>query len=125
MSKNKKRKCIVCGNEYDYCHSCPKDADKPVWYYIFCSEECHKLGDILTKQTNGEIDLLTAKKEIISSNLQNIKTFDSDVQNHIDKIMAVKEPRKTVATKKTVEAVEPVTVEETVKATTVKKNIKK
>ena len=42
------RKCILCGKEYEYCPSCPKDAKKETWYAIYDSENCKDISKALT-----------------------------------------------------------------------------
>ena len=42
------RKCILCGKEYTYCPSCPKDAKKESWYAIFDNENCKNISKTLT-----------------------------------------------------------------------------
>ena len=42
------RKCIVCGTEYNYCRTCPKDAKKETWYALYDSENCKNIAQALT-----------------------------------------------------------------------------
>lgn len=42
------RKCIVCGNEYSYCRSCPKDAKKETWHALYDNENCKDIAKALT-----------------------------------------------------------------------------
>ena len=42
------RKCIVCGKEYNYCRSCPKDAKKETWYALYDNENCKDISQALT-----------------------------------------------------------------------------
>lgn len=50
-----KRKCVVCGTEYEYCPRCGKDANKPKWMFAFCSEKCKVGLDVLTRFGANEL----------------------------------------------------------------------
>ncbi len=41
------RKCVLCGNEYEYCPNCTKDRNKPTWYKLFDCENCHGIFNAL------------------------------------------------------------------------------
>lgn len=42
-NKTNNRICVCCSTEYRYCNTCSEDSVKPVWYSIYCSENCKKL----------------------------------------------------------------------------------
>lgn len=86
-----KRTCFVCGKKYNYCPICSADEEKPRWYFLFCSEECHDLDQILSKYTHKEIEISEAKKQIVSKNLSNVEVLDADIKNCIETILSYKE----------------------------------
>ena len=50
------RKCICCGEKYQYCPSCGNDRLKETWYSAFCSETCKDLWQTLSKYSMGFIN---------------------------------------------------------------------
>ena len=89
MAKN--RTCFVCGNKYDYCPTCDRDRLKPSWYALFCSESCHNVNNILSKNTLGKLSIAEAHKELkkIVFNKNSIK--NDLTKSHIEKILSYKE----------------------------------
>ena len=41
------RKCVLCKKEYEYCPNCTKDSRKPLWYKLYCSDNCHNIFEAL------------------------------------------------------------------------------
>ena len=67
------RKCILCGKEYAYCPSCPKDAKKESWYTIFDNENCKNISKALTDYNLNKISKVevsvTSKQSSSSKNV--------------------------------------------------------
>lgn len=93
-----KRKCMTCGSSYSYCASCYKDRLKPSWYSNFCSEECHELDTILSRNTFKLITDIEAKHKIERLDLSKINFKNELVRKRIDELLSVNEE----TTKKTV-----------------------
>ena len=55
------RKCIVCGNEYSYCRSCPKDAKKETWHALYDNKNCKDIAKALTDYNFNKITKEEAK----------------------------------------------------------------
>ena len=55
------RKCIVCGKEYNYCRSCPKDAKKETWYALYDNENCKNISQALTDYNFNKVTKEEAK----------------------------------------------------------------
>ena len=59
------RKCVLCGKEYEYCPSCPKDARKPLWHKLYHSENCRNIFEALNNY-NFKLATKEETKEVLS-----------------------------------------------------------
>ena len=41
------RKCVLCAKEYNYCSTCTKDRNKPLWNKLYDSENCRNIFNAL------------------------------------------------------------------------------
>ena len=80
------RKCICCGEKYQYCPSCGNDRLKPTWYSSFCSETCKDLWKTLSEYSMEFIN----KSEAIELNnalpLKDKSKYVACVQRDLDKV---------------------------------------
>ena len=105
------RKCIVCGAEYTYCRSCPKDLKKEMWYALYDSENCKNISQVLTDYNFNKVTKEEAK-DILSGCDLSINLMEY-YRNTLDVVMA--KPKRGMRTKVQIvdEAiVEPEVVEE-------------
>ena len=80
------RKCIVCGNEYNYCRSCPKDAKKETWYALYDNENCKNISQALTDYNFNKITKEEAKELLSNCDLSiNLVEY---YRNTLDVVMA-------------------------------------
>lgn len=79
------RKCILCGKEYTYCPSCPKDAKKESWYAIFDNENCKNISKTLTDYNLNKISKVEARNALLACDLS-IKLNDH-YRNEINAII--------------------------------------
>lgn len=93
------RKCILCGNEYKYCPSCPKDAKKEMWYAIFDSENCKNISKALTDYNLHKISKDEARNALLACDLS-IRLNDH-YRNEINEIIAGPEPVIEIKPKRT------------------------
>ena len=101
------RTCIICGKKYSYCNNCQSDANKPTWYFIFDSQNCHDIYEVCTQYRDKEITIAQAYEKISKLDISNIKNFADATRIQIEEILAkgkdvksVTEKVKTSATKK-------------------------
>ena len=100
------RKCIVCGSEYNYCRSCPKDAKKETWYALYDDENCKNISQALTDYNFNKITKEEAKDMLLNCNLSiDLKDY---YRKTLDVVMA--KPKRTPKAKSVI--VEEITVEE-------------
>ena len=105
------RKCIVCGKEYSYCRSCPKDAKKETWYALYDNENCKNISQALTDYNFNRITKEEAKELLSKCNLS-IK-LNEYYHNALETVMA-KPKRGTRAKVMIVDEVMPEGIKEEV-----------
>lgn len=91
--ERKIRRCVVCSNEYKFCPRCNEDADKPLWYFTFCSEQCKNIYNITSGYEDGKITANVAKTKLDELDLSKLDKFGTSYKASIEKInsTAVKE----------------------------------
>lgn len=81
------RVCKVCGKEYEYCPSCPKDRNKKKFMIMFCGDNCHDIFNTCSAFNMNMIDKDEAKSKLMNLDISNKKRFTKQIQNDIDNIM--------------------------------------
>ena len=94
----KYRICSVCHFNYDFCNHCNKDKDKPLWYFTFCSQNCHDIYEITSSFENGKIDADEAKSKLDNLNLSKLDNFGESYKKSINKIMSSVSVKENVVT---------------------------
>ena len=94
----KYRICSVCHFNYDFCNHCNKDKDKPLWYFTFCSQNCHDIYEITSSFENGKIDADEAKSKLNNLNLSKLDNFGESYKKSINKIMSSISNKENVIT---------------------------
>lgn len=105
--ESKKRICVACGKGYHYCPNCAKDAKKPTWMFILCSDTCHEVFEILNKRGFKEITDDEAKEALLKLGITGME-FEANTQRQINDLLKV----DSVETVEIVEAA--TTTEETI-----------
>lgn len=98
---NKKRKCIVCGKEYDYCNNCRQYKHLPAWMALYHDENCRNIMNIATEYMAGNMTKETAKLELDACDLSGKKSFKESVLKAVNEIQATKKAFKNEAAKET------------------------
>lgn len=101
-----KKICATCRSEYDFCPKCNKDKDKPLWYFTFCSQNCHDIYETTSNFENGKINANDAKLQLDNLNLSKLDNFGESYKKSINKIINSVSIKESVVT-------EDVVVEET------------
>lgn len=99
MAKKKQRTCIVCRSKYSYCPVCGEDRNKPTWYAVCCSEECHTVLRAIADYTNKVISKEEANgilSQIDKSKLDTMCVYTDS----INEIMGKKTKKKASAAEK-------------------------
>ena len=98
--------CATCRCSYNFCPKCNKDKDKPLWYFTFCSQNCHDIYETTSSFENGKIDADEAKLKLNNLNLSKLDNFGESYKKSINKIINSASIKESVIT-------EDVVVEET------------
>lgn len=80
--------CATCRSNYDFCPKCNKDKDKPLWYFTFCSQNCHDIYEITSSFENGKINADEAKSQLNNLDLSKLDKFGESYKKSINKIMS-------------------------------------
>ena len=99
MGKQNNRTCIICGKKYSYCNNCQSDANKPTWYFIFDSQNCHDIYEVCTQYRDKEITVAQAYEKISKLDISNIKNFADATRIQIEEILAKGKDVKSVTEK--------------------------
>ena len=91
----KLRKCIVCGQEYEYCNNCKEHASHPSWKAIYHDENCRSIMNITTEYAAGNITKTEAKMKLDVCDLTNKKAFKESVLKVINDVYYKKKTEKT------------------------------
>ena len=97
MTRKIKRKCSVCGKEYNFCPICEDDAAKPSWMMIFDSKDCHDIYDAVTGYKDGIYDKEYAKG-IISNCKLDISKYSDDIAKVLKELTKKETVKKAVET---------------------------
>ena len=93
------RTCIICGKKYSYCNNCQSDANKPTWYFIFDSQNCHDIYEVCTQYRDKEITVAQAYEKISKLDISDIKNFAESTRKQIEEIMSKGKDVKSVTEK--------------------------
>ena len=93
------RTCIICGKKYSYCNNCQSDANKPTWYFIFDSQNCHDIYEVCTQYRDKEITVAQAYEKISKLDISDIKNFAESTRKQIEEILAKGKDVKSVTEK--------------------------
>ena len=90
--------CSTCRCSYNFCPKCDKDKDKPLWYFTFCSQNCHDIYETTSSFENGKIDANEAKLRLNNLNLSKLDNFGESYKKSINKIMSSVSVKENVIT---------------------------
>ena len=97
------RICTVCGKEYAYCNNCSQYDAEPRWKFLFCSENCMSIFEIVSKYNRGELNARQAKNLLSGCDIKKAGKLDAGTKEAIEKINAETMPKKIQAKEKEVE----------------------
>lgn len=87
---SRKRKCIICQKEYEWCNNCDNNVNKnETWRNLYCSKNCNNIFNILSQNAFGHIDDAKAKEMLKNVDISKIDTFREDFKKQIRKIQSV------------------------------------
>lgn len=84
-----KRKCCLCGKEYEtYCPSCREAAYQPSWINSFHSENCSKIYEACAGYSGNALSKDEAKVLLKICDLSDRANYTPSTQKLLDKILA-------------------------------------
>lgn len=86
MPGSKERICIACRGKYRYCPKCAEDANKPVWMFAFCSEECKETFTVVRDYCSNKITKSGAKSILSKAIKSPFDKFDSSITTRLNEI---------------------------------------
>lgn len=95
------RKCICCGELYEYCGSCKESTKVPTWKTLFDSENCNKVFYTVSDYLAGEISEDIARMQFEGCDLSKKEFFTPTIQDTIKKVMGEEVKTENVAPKAT------------------------
>lgn len=93
MERIVKRKCICCGNEYEYCYHCG-DKKKDSWKNNYDVESCRDVFNIITDYRGGYMTKEEATERLKELNLMNRATYIKDVADFVDELLKTPEKKE-------------------------------
>lgn len=88
---SKKRKCIFCGKEYDYCPHCGKYGLHPEWMALYDTEKCHDLYNVIAGYNLKNNTKENVKEMLDKYGVTDFSEFTKPIQNTLKKIFPPKE----------------------------------
>jgi hypothetical protein len=82
----KKRTCVVCGEQYEYCPSCYRDKKKPTWMISYHSESCKKIWETLSQMTVGFITKEEAATALANCDLSRLEKFNPVIKKQVKEL---------------------------------------
>jgi endogenous inhibitor of DNA gyrase (YacG/DUF329 family) len=86
MADSKSRTCALCRKSYSFCPRCPQDADKPTYFFTFCSENCKDIYHTTSAFENGTITADEATAQLDKLDLSKLDSFGESYKSSIAKI---------------------------------------
>lgn len=90
--------CATCRSSYNFCPKCNKDKNKPLWYFTFCSQNCHDIYETTSNFENGKINADEAKLQLNNLDLSKLDNFGESYKKSINKIMSSVSVKENVIT---------------------------
>lgn len=82
------RKCIICGSAYTYCPKCGDGNKEETWRYLYDTELCNDIFNVVSSFTHGHIKKAEAKEKLEALKIPKEMKFNAEIKNQIDTIMA-------------------------------------
>ncbi len=84
------RKCVLCDSNYSYCPNCgDKIKSGETWRFMYCSENCRNIFDILSAKAFGHMSVQEAAEKLEKQDLSRKSSFRNDFVKQIDDIFAI------------------------------------
>lgn len=102
----KERTCLVCGKKYEYCPHCGQHNPHETWRFLFCSENCNKIDNVIASYRSKEISASEAKGKLSVLSVPQLSGVTDYIRPFLEQINATVNAEVTALLKE--EEVEPV-----------------
>ncbi len=92
MREKGSRKCIICGSDYIYCPRCGKGNKDETWRYLYDTELCNEIFNVLSSFAHNHIKKEEAREKLEALDIPKGMKFTAEIKKQIDIVMA-KEPK--------------------------------
>lgn len=83
-----KRQCILCPtHKYEYCGKCKPQEIIQTWRYIFDSENCRDIYNILEKYVAKKITAVEAKQQLSNYSLPPLEEMQPTLRKNLEDIL--------------------------------------
>ena len=88
----KKRICVMCGKEYEWCIHCTSSKPEEAWKFMYHDEKCMDIGNIWYAYRGKEIPKEEARIKLsqIKPNIDDVLKYHSIAANEIRDIFGIK-----------------------------------
>lgn len=90
--KPKRRVCLTCQTEYDYCNNCQKDRHKETWHVAYCSKNCRDIFHAASDYFFGIKTKEETQEALLKCDLSKLDEFNPIVKSDVKAILD--EPKK-------------------------------
>ena len=90
-----KRTCYTCGSKYEYCTRCAKYASQPKWRWMWDTEECKDLYDVVSGYKMGVSSKDDVQHIIEKYNITDFSKYTESIANVLNELCgSVKKNKK-------------------------------
>lgn len=80
------RTCEICSSTYSYCPNCNDYADKPRWMFLFDSENCKNIYDVVNAYRTNALTAVQAKEKLDTLEIPDKGKMNKAYADFIDQI---------------------------------------
>jgi len=88
----KKRKCLTCEHEYEYCPKCGNSKDYPAWKTEFCEESCKEIFNAVSGYNMNLITADDVKKVLKKYNITDFNKYKKSIKDKLIEITSTATP---------------------------------
>ena len=100
---SKKRVCLTCGKEYEYCNNCNDTNKYPTWMAEFHDETCKEIFNAVSAYNMQLVSKEDVKAVVKKYNVTDFGIFKKSIKDKLTEIVGDNKPKsESVEEKKTV-----------------------
>lgn len=84
----KQRTCLLCGKQYEYCPHCGKHNPTETWRFLYCSENCNQIDNIISAYKANKISASEAKSRLSILSVPPLSAITNYVRPLLEQIYA-------------------------------------